>query len=829
MKEFQPRTQRQNEAPVEINQPEGGRFARGVYNDLAGPSVPLGALHDSIGYVPFEDRMEPCGGCSPWSDTILPAISGRTGYTWSKTGSRITKSAGPDNFSADDVGNWLVHDDGTHELITAYVGVNSVDVESSEVHAASTAGWLRGQINNKQPDKPNALNLLHIGDQLYVFDSAVTAYTKCYSISYRGLLNSFSVVDYEGDYAIIFNAGGIFRVDLNNGAPYFYWKINTPVPRTLLTGTVKDLTTPYGHKYTYGLARISGESATRDRTTVSLEHETGTCKTDASTYLDYAEKWTERNVGDESTTYSVLTGCVLGYIPSPSSQSLDPAYWSSIINGQWGMAINGVTYYFSCDFTGVFTIMDVANRMQTAIRTVNEKLTCEFVEDHFVFTNPEEGGTLGYSIAGTAGTDIGSGIMGCDSGHATITSPTYTQNIVVETLHCPTDPIEAAEYQRHHTHYPVFRSLDIGKNGIDPLTAEGNNEEQFIWLMDVPIAKSFVASRSGAVVTASEGSFQAMDRGSKFRFQDGTEITLGTYISTTQMNSTDSGTINSQAAAIGGDNSLSKPIRVMSASQNGQTVTRTAGSTFSLADVGKTMFWPTGLRTHLIAYIDQDNMTGAEDQNISATAACMDPKCRNFCDTISDDTLRGRISDRFSLFHRFWEELPDCDTGKLTTGWIYAAVRETKIAYYNQITQMREHLVGYYYPARQYLTYKDTILGFSDFTDIMAVYCSGTTTVHPTNTFLRHSINKIQEAYIVAGQTVADSERGACDCGSWKRLPDKKDLVITNEPRVRIFDGMSFSVDIADKRYTKTIEKFQKAMGIQYDGINGITIFGKDG
>jgi hypothetical protein len=822
VKEFQPHSQRQNETEITIGQAEGAPFKKGVFNDIPGLSVPRNAVSDSAGYIPFEDRMQAAPGCRIWSSTTPPPLPDRTGYSFTKTGKRITKTIGED-FSEADEGNYIVHDDGKHELIETYINANQVDVETTTVHAASSAGWVRGQINGRSEKPIAGKYLLHIDTRLFVFDAEITEYTRCYCISYRDLLNSHSVIDSEGETAVIFNAGGIFRINLAVDSGYLYWKINTPVPRTLLTGVARSITNVYGYKYTYGCARIAGDAIDRDRLTEDLEHETGTCLPSTTDYKDYAEVWGTRPVGDASTSYSVLTGAAI----DSSYETADK--WSPISNGQWTSSINGVSTNFSADFTGVRTMSEVAQRMQIEMQNTNSKITCRFSSEaflHFIFTTMEEGGTIGYISAGSGGTDIGSYIMGCDSGVATITYPTFTEKLTIGTLYCPADLIEAAIFQRHHTHYPVWRSLDIGEHGIDPLTGEGNNEEQFIWHSDVPIAKSFVASRSGYTITASEGTFQPMDEGAKLRFQDGTEITLNTYYSPTEMMSSDSGSIDGQAAAIGGDESLGKAIRVMTASQVGTTVVRTAGTTFSAADVGKTIFWPIGLRSHIIAYVDENTVTVSETNTIVSTGACIDPKCRNFCDNISDDTLRSRITN-FSLQHRLWQELPDCDTGALMSGWIFAGVRETKIAYYGQVTQEKEHLIGYYYPARQYLKYKDEILAFSAFPDSMTVYCSRSTTVHPTNTFINYSINKIQSVFLISGQTVADEQRGLWEFSSFLKLPDGIDVCITNEPRLRYFDGRSFSDDIADKRYTKTLEKLERPVALLYEQTHGLSIYGR--
>jgi hypothetical protein len=822
LKEFQPHSQRQNETEREIGQAAGAPFKGGVYNDLAGSSIPNTAVKDSSGYIPFEDRMQTAGGCKAWSETTIPPLSGRTGYSWSKSGTTVTKTAGTD-FSEEDVGNYIVHDDGNHELISAFISITQVTVESGTAHAASTAGYLHAQNNGDTDKEINGKYLIQFGTKLYYFDAAVTAYNEIYCISYLGLLNSHSVIDVEGETAIIFNANGIFRVDLTaDSGPYFYWKANTPVPRTLLTGVAATITKKYGCKYTYAMSRIAGDDIARDRTSEIVEHETGNCYPSTTDYKDYAEVWDDRPPGPGDTTYGILTGYELTGDYDTASD------WSALgANCQFTISINGVSNNFSVDMTGVITMGEVASRIQQALRTQNSQITCEFVTDHFVITNPEENGTISYTSAGAEGTDIGSAAMGCDYLNGSITNAEYTTRKIISTLHCPVDPTDSAKVQQHHTHYRVDRSLDIGENGIDPISGEGNNEEQFIWHSDVPIAKSFVASRTGYWVTATEGTFQPMDEGSKLRFQDGTEITLDVYDSATQMTSTDSGDISSQAAAIGGDNSLSKPIRVMTAAQVDQTVTRSAGAIFAASDVGKTIFWPSGIRSNIIAYVDENTVTAAESVAVVSTGACMDPKCRNFCDKIRDDTLRSRISN-FSLLHRFWQEIPDCDTGKLVSGWLFAAVRSTKLAYYSQVTQQKEHLIGYYYAARQYLKYKDLILGFSDFRDSMTVYCSKSTTVHPTNTAIIHKINNVTSINLISGQTVADEQRGVWDCGSYKKLPDGVDIVITSEPRLRFFDGKSFGADIADKRYTKTIEKFERAVGLLYEGTQGLTIYGRE-
>jgi hypothetical protein len=816
---FQPKTVFQDEGLVVREQPKKHPFASGMWNDIPVSEVPADGIAHTKGYIPRPFGLEAVPGVVVYTLTTLPPLVGRTGYSFSKASNIITKTVGTD-FTANDVGNFIVHDDGKHERITVFTNKDVVWVENSDAHAASTAGWVRGPINATEIHRGQNKVLLHIDTRLFVSDSAILAYTEIPCVSYLGLSNTKSKIIEERDNAIIICSNGIFKVDLS-ADNLMYYKINSPNPQTLLTAVKKTTTKKYGYKYWYSAGRITGDSDTRNRQTSGsvVEHETGTTQYNDSG-IDYADIYNGRPVGAADTTYGVLTGAAL---PSPGSVISD---WTGITNGQFGISIDGTSYNVGADFSDCKTLADVAARIQSALRAFHETITCEYDTDHFVITNPAESGTVSYTSAGSSGTDIGSLMMGCESGTGTVTNPTYTQNITVGTLYCPVDPTDTTIPQRHHTHYPIYRTLDIGENGIDPVSGEGNNEEQAIWLADVPIAKAFVASRTGDTVTATEGTFQAMDVGCKLRFQDGTEVEIATYIGSTQVTTTTSGSISSQAAAIGGDNALSKAIRVMTAKQSGTTVTRTAGTSFSASDVGKIIFWAGGLRSHITVYLTANTVTVAESQTIASTGACMDPKCRKFTDTTPDDDLRPRIQN-FSLRSRFWEPLPECDYGLFVPGFLFALVLDAKTMYYGQVTSSKEYLIGSYNPD-QYTTFQDKIKAISEFPNKLIIYCSHSRAAAPTNTFQTMNVNDVLQYFKLAGQWVEDHARGLLDRTFLRKLPDGRDWMITGEPAVRIYDGENLTENLADNRVMRIIEKFQATGSVLYDKFNGVSLYGDE-
>jgi hypothetical protein len=646
-------------------------------------------------------------------------------------------------------------------------------------------------------------------------------YTEIPCISYKALANSQSVMVEQLDFVYIVNANGIFKVDMAATNPLYY-KINTPVPETLITAVAKSITKPYGYKYTYSVARISGTSDIRSRRTSGavIEHETGPCLMNESG-VDYAGVFNDRPVGDESTTYDYLTGGALG---SPYDA---PDGWSGITNGQFRISINGTSYNVAVDFSDIKTMGEVALRLQLALRPYSSFITVEYIGDHFVITNEEESGTLSYASLGDGGTDIGSAALSCHSAVAGITSNDYKKNIAVGQLTMPVDPVDINQPQRHYTHYPVYRILDYGENGINPITGEGNNEEEFIWVADVPAAKALVAGAALGWVTATEGTFQDMDVGSKLRFQNTTEAEITEYDSTTgRVRIAGALTLSRQACAIGGDNALGKAIRVGTASQSGTTVTASAGITFSAADVGKTIYWAGGQRSHIRAYNSgAGTVTVVESATIASTGICMDPKVRKFNDTISDDDLRARIVN-FSLKHRFFEPLPETNFAIILPDFFLVTTIDEKKIYYCHIPVGKDYLIGSYNPD-QYIAISDKIKSLSLFSDTVAVYCSNRTELIPVTSYAKIDVNGVVSYYKLVGLYTADYEIGLLDRSLFRKLPDGRDWLITNEPAVRIFDGRSFTQNLAKDRYLKKFTDCQPQGTILYDSFNGISFFGR--
>lgn len=805
-------------------------FSAGAYPDMEPSAVPARGVHYVKNYRVYNGRLLARPGSRRWSDTPLPSL--RTGYSFTKSGTTVTKSAG-DNFSATDVGNYIVHDDGAHERIEQYLSTTSVRVNSSTARAASTSGWVRGPKNAIVFHKTKRLIILFIDSRLFYSDVYMTEWLPISKWgTFSAPASTISRMRVFDDFVVLFNATAMTKIDLVN---FVYWKMNAECPQTRVTDVLaadmendENLKTEFARNIVYSMGRLSGTaSQTRDRFTENVEivQETGTVVADGSG-KDYGEIHSPYRFGEGSTTFGRL---VCGTLASPYDV---PSGFSGISDGHVKIPLNGTTYEAAADFTGIVSLAEAAERLQTALRDFVSTVEVEFEEDHFVITVPDENGTVGYADTPVSGTDISSAIKGKLTDGAMTNNISFTMPAIIGDLEIPSD----AETSRYHSHfdvYSIYSSLDT--KGVNLLTGEVNNPQLFVWQMDVPVAKAFVASRSGITITATEGTFQPCDRGSVLRFQDGTEVTLKYYLTPTTMTTDDSGSITSQAAAIGGDGSVSKAIRVMTAHQAGYTVTRTGGDTFTSIDAGRPIFWPDGTQSLITAYVSANEVTVKVSATIAETGACIEPKTRKYCDTIRDEVsgnlanLRSRVeadTNKYFLQTRLFLPMPACDMGEITANMLWAIVAGENKLYYCAADVNYRFQAGYYYADKQMEIFQDAIYEISEVSNMLSVKCAHSTRAIPLNQFGSYKINSAGVAVVTAaGQDMVDERIGVKHFGGVLPLDRSRQLVITSEPALRVFDATSYGENVAAERIQKIIEGCQAAYAMGYDSVNGATLW----
>jgi len=400
------------------------------------------------------------------------------------------------------------------------------------------------------------------------------------------------------------------------------------------------------------------------------------------------------------------------------------------------------------------------------------------------------------------------------------------------------DPIIPTDVNQEATHYSVYRTLDVGVNGTDPVTGDGNNPERFIWVQDVPIAKSFTVTVDGTTCTSASGLFDSTDDGAVISIWDGEnsyDRTIDTRVSSTvvTLDSSIPSGATSKPANIGGCTGLS-----LSQSEYTVSVTASGLNNFASGDIGKTLYWSDGDYGVISAYTDSGTVTVHNSDTKTSQGACMDPVSRVFRDTYQDDPrdgeawsiehLRSRIGS-YLLQHRFNEPLPNCNIGVIVPGWMFTAPRNSKYSSYSQISTGYEQFMGYHRPDIQWLLFKDAINNMVEFPNVLVVRCNTSTYDVSINSFTTEEDHVTGEAIsYVNSQNVLDENVGSVDFGGSAKTDEGVEIVITNEPAIRIFDGQTYSANIATDRIMKQLQKMNSVYTSSYDAMNGFIFWGSD-
>lgn len=796
----------------------------GAFPDADPSLLSLKSLHIAQNYRVFPWGAISRGGSQRIHDIPLPYLPGRTGYSLTKSGTTVTKTAGTD-FSADDVGNYIVYDDGKHERIETYIGTTQVTVAKTDAHAASTSAYVRGPKNARIFHEKKRIHILFIDTRLFYCTSVIVdGWSEIHKSGIGSApVSEESTLEPFDDYATLKNSGGLYKIDLNS---FLYWRMNSEVPTTRISDVEETVSLPWGKNYLYTMGRLAGtasQTRTRYDSGVEIQHESGTVETDESG-KDYGSVFSGNRTGPGDTTYGKL---LCGALVSPYDV---PSGWNVISDGQFNIPIDGVTQNIKCDFTGATSMSEVGERIQSALRDFHATIECIYHSPRFWITNPEEGGTLGPTTSGSGGTDISGAMKGGVGDYWLLSQPQFTDPLIIGDLEIPIDQ-ETSMYESLWNVYCIYSSLHIGKYGKDQLTGEINNDQLFLWQRDIPAAKAFVASLTTFVITAAEGVFEPCDVGCVVRFQNGVEATISLYVDSTHVNSNYSGTVTSQAAAIGGDGSVGKAIRVITASQAGQTVTRSGGDVFSANDVGRIIFWPDGFESHVIGYTDPNTVTVKESATIASTGCCIEPKTRKYCDVIrddvhgDDDNLRTRIGV-YALQNRFFTPMPGGCLGKNTANLLTVTSPGLNILYYCAADVNYRHHAGYHYASKQREIFQDGIYSVTECKDTLSIKCANSTRAVPINQFGAYVIEKAGTAIItLTGQQMIDERVGVKHHGGVCVIERSLQIVITGEPAIRIFDGSQYGENLADQRIQKILEACQAAYAMAYSPIDGVHIW----
>lgn len=814
-KNFNPHTRRDDEKEIYRRQQD---FGAGMVHDAPHSEIPDNSLALLKNVIAYPTYLQGRYGSRVYSERGLPHIEARAGLTGDQVGNILTS---PDAaFTAADVSNYWVWDDGTNDEIVGYIGATQVRMRTSRTKSGTNCS-IRGRLNSWYFHRGVRNIVMHIGTEVYVADDiAITNWTKVLCVSAEQPSSATSYMDDMDDYTMLFSSNGIYKIDSSATTPVMY-RINTTTPAVYVTGNELTRTAEleYGRRYIYTMLRLDGNQILGDRATPrTILQESGPNQPD-SDYKDWGEVWTELQRGDGVTlTHGVLTGTAV------AAASQDPAnVWAIVNDGTVNLTIDGTTKNIFVDFTDVQTMVEVASRIQISMREYWKDSTCEYTADEqFKITSGLVDNTsIAAAAAGTGGTDIsGAGYMNLLTGTVENTK-SFADPKLIGTFTVPlrTDSITLRAW--HWSHYGVYVTKDVGINGFDPVTGGGNDPERYIWCYDLRIAGAFYATKdTNGVVTAAVGEFERADVGSVLEWDDGDRDVITAYISVTQVvvggGRLYPEDVKTGACAIG--NGL-----VFRGSQTGNTVTRIKGASFAAGDVRKTIFFADGSKSIITGYVDADTVRVHDSANKVLQGYTMDPQYRNFNDTITEANLDSR-SGSWLLRNRFWSDLPLTNGGVVVPGFLFTFVRGEQNLYYCQLPRARKYLAGYYNAAHQLDTSaKDGIQHLAEFPNRVVIYCTNSTYAGPTNESRSEKTDRAGEVVVIfLGLQVMDSNIGVVDYGSIRYKDVGRQIMITNEPAVREFDGFQYGPNLAEdpkngmERMMSWLRRWQNATASAY-------------
>lgn len=770
-------------------------FGRGMVKNAPHEDIPDGSVALLRNAHAFPTEIQPRLASKIYSDIQPPVLTdssgvARSGYGATQTGYIVTSLSG-NIFTENDVSNFFVWpgDANYHCEIFEYISPTQVRVDDSVDRSATYGCWLHARLNLNAFHKTMRKKVYLWGTDVYVADDlTLTSWTKAVCVSYEQPSNAISSWDEMDDFGIIANSNGLFLLDFTLDIPVLFKK-NTPIPSILIEEEPREELSKHRYDYTYSMSRLAGNGL-RDRTDEGavIRQESGTLalNTNVDPARDYGTIWTDRLIDSEVQTQGRLVG---GELTRAHSR---PSYWfgiSGVNAGNFRLTINDETQDFFIDFgaTGfaVGSMPDVAAAIQLVIRTTFPFATCEYFKEghHFVFTSGrEESSTIDFGLDGDAPgyTNISGDLEIREGDGATVDNLyPFAQPKEVGVFHTPRVPIEPTAPEQHWSHYTIYRTTDIGPEGVSPRVLEATGEElqplTFTWVKDIRVAGAFLASRDAdGLVTASIGTFEEDDVGTPLAWEDGEVDTITEYVSSSQVQTQTAddadyyygGPKTDEAAAIGGG-------RVFRGSQTGNVVTRVGGDVFTAADERKTIHWSTGYYSYITEFVNANTVLVHDAMNKEAQGFTMEPLNRVFNDTVPDKTLRNRQGELYIglLSHRFYVAMPNVNIIGIVPGFMITARSGESVLHYCQLPNAKKYLSGYYLENRQQNDRVDG--GITEILKIpnkFIVFCSTSTWGGPTNVPDIKKLPEFGEAYSILHVDVIDERLGVIDIGSIREV-----------------------------------------------------------
>jgi len=846
---FSPRTREQDQREVNRHLEV---FDSGMFPDIVPNKIQQGGVAKLDNARAYGDVLRGRTGSKLMSTLVLPYID-VTGYTFGTTTEAGVTDEGTmtvtgGNFFEDYMVGFKVQTstEVAEEaemigFIRQVVSPTEAIIEGQLVTGINSWGntmRLRGQINASYHDSSNGWQFYQIGIKLFL-RVKMNLEWKEYSIIGDQLENSLSSFHNIDNEIILVNRSGIYKLTNDVDNPIAL-QMNQDLPEfNINRSALVNMTNPSAYNYIYSFANIEGDTRQSRRDTGSV------ITLETPPFLQVGKEVNSAPTGDEPY---YPDGQYKDYTTNFSSTPIDDAWYTRItINNvfkdplqyselsdglygpNFGITVNGTSYTCYPNFSGVQTMTEVAERLQTALRQIDTGLTCKFGS----ISDTGDSETLVFYVYHvlfyyilSIGSATGSGFDMFLAGNACLATNNthYAMGHSVQYLRYP-------ENNNYITSYPLYRTKDILPHVeeypdlTDPRL--NNNPDTFALLDDVPVAKLFRAEINGTtgVMTVVSG-FTVNDAYNDIITSNGLSISV-----TSPVRNLITGIVYQYNTGYTGVDIVEEDMYIGAEdycviSKTSDHIQTSTGYVFSASDIGSVIFYSDGTTSYIIDYDTTLGQAVTADKNPKiAVSACLNPISRVYYDTFSDVVQNGFLSTD-PLNMRFYTPLEETSISVYNSGVLFVGSDLTGTFNYSDTAKI--YRIGYNQSVFQYsssiVRNLVSMVAVGDYTCIFTG--SDTYSINVKQGSIE--VTDYGETFFVAPEPIKiSSSIGMRNRDSWAYSDKDEIALITAEPAIRRFNGAVFGDNLANGSIQRTyLRKFANSTVINYDTSYGLTIWG---
>lgn len=822
------------------------RFNGGMQKDLEPSELPNSSMYHLENAVGFVDAIEGRRGTAKFADRRLPLY--RTFNCKVEDGivTGLTDTFDTEDFSKiacfwqDGIEKSVVirevYDDGTARIDTDKIP----NIENTIV-------GIRGIMNGSFYDTVRSIIIIVVGDNIYHStlyyaedEVSISEWNKVVPIGRNKIDNSYTTIHIINDTYYVNNSHGVFRIDTANDV---YWKCNFGEPK--MEEKLDDIPylnpLQYGYRYIYTKSRFD-KDYTGNRLNDTILHET--CPPVISDYdeRDYSLVYYSKPVGVKyfsMTSNFDITG----------KNERDPLYWSSmekvalkIRTGEVGAdSSEWTTEYAYFDFTNVKKFLDVFTILKNGFDGTSCQVELTYTEAdydsikiiyHFM-TNRVIHEIAEYDLTDTEGVYSESSKF-----YSIMYVPPSTRVVTYTDEFKVNNPIRKfTDTTGCFSHYSIYRTYDVSgfENPSDVLSRirDINDPNIYTWVDDIPVMEVYQVHIVGENVVTSSWGFEPLERniGCNVKILDTERKIIGIYDNGVDrgyvLNSTlPLDDIDSSIVIGYGDNTaIDNVIPLLNADY---TVFISGVSDISKYKIGSLIFFSDG-STAVVSNIDSTNiyLYDYNEDSLGLELACAsNPGTRAFNDNVSDRVLEAR-NRTLPLKTRFFQPMRDNNLCCVIPGF-YISSRKSK-GEFEYCTTGNLSLIGFRHQVGQVSDYIDgDIQSVSWVNGVVSLKTSRETYTLNTQQVYDAGDSRYNESFLSFHDPVKVSDKiGVRSPSNVVSVDSGLEVVFTNEPAIRFFDGSKYGEDISKNKVLDSyVIPFYPRIIMNYDDSFGVKIWG---